>query len=82
MALLFSASLVLGLFLGERTLPGITNHVLVPVVALVVICFSFAGFLPFAQRRTETKVAHHRKFETASAAKRIDKGPILKALGD
>ena len=28
------------------------------------------------------KVAHHRISETASAAKRIDKGRILKALGE
>jgi hypothetical protein len=43
LALFLSASLVLGLFLGERTLPGITNHVLVPIAAFVVIFFSFAG---------------------------------------
>ena len=43
LALFFSTSLVLGLFLGERTLPGIANHVLLPIVAFVVIFLSFAG---------------------------------------
>ncbi len=43
MALFFSASLVLNLFLGERSLPGFLNRVLLPVVACVVIFLSFAG---------------------------------------
>ncbi len=43
MALFFSASLVLNLFLGERPLPGLLYRVFLPFVACVIIFLSFAG---------------------------------------
>ena len=43
MALFASVSLVLNLSLGERPLPGIVYRELLPIVACVVIFFSFAG---------------------------------------
>jgi hypothetical protein len=42
-ALFFSASLVLNLFLGERPLPGFVYRVLLPIIAYIVIFLSFAG---------------------------------------
>jgi hypothetical protein len=43
LALFVSVSFVLRLFLGEPTLPGIVNHVFLPIVTLIVIFFSFTG---------------------------------------
>jgi hypothetical protein len=43
MAALFSASAILNLTLGERALPGFANRVLLPVLAVIVLFFSFVG---------------------------------------
>ena len=43
MALFDSASLVLNLSLGERSLPGFVYRVLLPTLACIVILLSFAG---------------------------------------
>jgi hypothetical protein len=43
MALFDSASLVLNLSLGERSLPGFVYRVLLPTLGCIVILLSFAG---------------------------------------
>jgi hypothetical protein len=42
-ALFFSTSLVLNVALRERPLPGFANNVLLPVLACVVLFFTFVG---------------------------------------
>jgi len=43
MALFFTASLVINLFIGERPLPGFAYRVLLPIAACIVLFLSFVG---------------------------------------
>jgi hypothetical protein len=42
-ALIFGASLVFSLFLGESMSPGVVSHIIIPLVGVAVLFLSFAG---------------------------------------